>query len=260
MNEKENRDDEIEIDLVEIWGILKKKASFIAAISFIFVAAAVSYCFIKAPTYQSVSIISADSKQMNFFQTRDVLEPIMKEYVSTEGEKAPSFDAFKQNIKFNQAKGSSDTTITVTANSPETAQQINQAIIDGGRALFIKITEKRLEVSIQYAESALARINENVANAEKELSQSDSSRTNSISYDTRMTKLHTILDSKMKAIENIEILRKQQAELAVVFPVLQTPTFEEIPVAPQKLKTCSIALVFGLFAGCLLAICKEKLL
>lgn len=49
--------DEIVIDLREIFGILKKRIGMVAGIAALFVVCAVGYCFIKAPVYEAVSII-----------------------------------------------------------------------------------------------------------------------------------------------------------------------------------------------------------
>ena len=263
MNEQNDlqKNDEIEIDLMELWGILKRKVGFIAMVSVLFVAAGVGYCFLKAPEYQSVSIISVDAKQLNFFRSRDVLEPVMKKYAKKdEAGNLPNFEAFKQQIKFIQAKGSNDTTVTVTAGSPEEAQKINQAVLDGGREFYIQFSLKRLDTSMKYAEEALARMNDEVARVESDLQQGSSSRTDSVSYDIRVAKLNTALAGRMKAVEAIEGLKKEKTLLTEVFPVLETPSLEEKPVAPKKARICAGALVLGVLVGCVLAIGKEKLM
>ena len=247
--------DEIVIDLREIFGILKKRIGMIAGITALFVVCAIGYCFIKAPVYEAVSIIKVPEKQIDIFKSRSVMEPVVEKYVAKgQDGKTPSWnDWVKGNVKFSQEKGSDLHKLTVQGSSPEQAAEMNQAIIDNGIKRYSEINFRKIDADIAYAEKDLQKAKVRLIESIKLLSAGGESR------DILVSQVSNDMVAQQSVLNQLDELRKKRNSLELDVDVIDSPMADDKPVAPRKARICVISLVLGLIIGCVSAVVKEKI-
>lgn len=229
---QENRpveNDEIEIDLVELYGELKKNANLIIGTTVAFIVAAAIYCFMIAkPVYEYTALISFPSNvgggQINgFMETiKDDIKPA-----------AQLKDKVNKIVDAKVLKGAPIIKVTFEGESVEKVKQFGDA----------------------YMKTALDRINKVIVDKEQqrydkevvELIKSDieyiSGRFNESSFTAGdANKKLEFLVKKVEEKENNKMFLKAELAKEVNIP--------EKPVRPKKAQNIAIAAVLGLFLSC----------
>ena len=229
---QENRpveNDEIEIDLVELYGELKKNANLIIGTTVSFIVAAAIYCFMIAkPVYEYTALISFPSNvvggQINgFMETiKDDIKPA-----------AQLKDKVNKIVDAKVLKGAPIIKVTFEGESVEKVKQFGDA----------------------YMKTALDRINKVIVDKEQqrydkevvELIKSDieyiSGRFNESSFTAGdANKKLEFLVKKVEEKENNKMFLKAELAKEVNIP--------EKPVRPKKAQNIAIAAVLGLFLSC----------
>ena len=265
-------DDEIVIDLREIWGIIKTQRIFIIKITTLFLICAIGFCLLKKPEYESISVMRIPKDAWEVFTSRSVVEPAFEKYVGND--KLSNYDEWvKKNIKFASADISKDKkskndketerpnilALTVLNESPEVAKNVNQAILDGGRRQYDELRIRKLDSSIEFAEQVLKRADNRVKEAMKLLQGTSGYATDSLAYSTIFNSISHAIDSQTKAIENLEKLRRGKQTLELSFELIDPPSLASQPLPMGRAKTCAVALILGVVVGCVSAIVKEKI-
>lgn len=229
---QENRpvdNDEIEIDLVELFGELKKNVKLIAGTTLAFIVAAAIYCFMIAkPVYEYTALISFPSNvggsQINgFMETiKDDIKPA-----------AQLKDKNNKIVDAKVLKGAPIIKVTFEGESVEKVKQFGDA----------------------YMKMAFARINKVIVDKEQQkydrevvsMIQSDikyiSSKLNESSFSTGDA--NNQLDFLIKKIEE-----KEKNKFFLKAELAKEENIPEKPVRPKKAQNIAIAAVLGLFLSC----------
>ena len=229
---QENRpvdNDEIEIDLVELFGELKRNVKLIAGTTLAFIVAAAIYCFMIAkPVYEYTALISFPSNvggsQINgFMETiKDDIKPA-----------AQLKDKNNKIVDAKVLKGAPIIKVTFEGESVEKVKQFGDA----------------------YMKMAFARINKVIVDKEQQkydrevvsMIQSDikyiSSKLNESSFSTGDA--NNQLDFLIKKIEE-----KEKNKLFLKAELAKEENIPEKPVRPKKAQNIAIAAVLGLFLSC----------
>lgn len=150
-------EEEITIDLRELWRMVLKNKKFIAKVTGGCVVAAAAYLLIASPVYESQSMLRIkqprglassilDSVPMGstlatqqlmstyaeILTSRSVIIPVIEKTEEANGEgKYPGYDSYvKSRVSTNPVKNTEIMQVTVSANTPEKAQQANKLLID----------------------------------------------------------------------------------------------------------------------------------
>ena len=229
---QENRpvdNDEIEIDLVELFGELKRNVKLIAGTTLAFIVAAAIYCFMIAkPVYEYTALISFPSNvggsQINgFMETiKDDIKPA-----------AQLKDKNNKIVDAKVLKGAPIIKVTFEGESVEKVKQFGDA----------------------YMKKALERINRDLVDKEQqkydkevfELIKKDiayiANRINESSFTA--SDANKKLEYLIKKIEE-----KEQNKLFLKAGLAKEGIAPEKPVRPKKAQNIAIAAVLGLFLSC----------
>lgn len=229
---QENRpvdNDEIEIDLVELFGELKRNVKLIVGTTLAFIVAAAIYCFMIAkPVYEYTALISFPSNvggsQINgFIETiKDDIKPA-----------AQLKDKNNKIVDAKVLKGAPIIKVTFEGESVEKVKQFGDA----------------------YMKMAFARINKVIVDKEQQkydrevvsMILSDikyiSSKLNESSFSTGDA--NNQLDFLIKKIEE-----KEKNKLFLKAELAKEENIPEKPVRPKKAQNIAIAAVLGLFLSC----------
>lgn len=229
---QENRpveNDEIEIDLVELYGELKKNAKLIVGTTMAFIVAAAIYCFMIAkPVYEYTALISFPSNigggQINgFMETiKDDIKPA-----------AQLKDKNNKIVDAKVLKGAPIIKVTFEGESMEKVKQfgdaymklalerINRVLVDKEQQKYDTEVIELIKKDIEYIASRINESSFTVGDADKKLDY---------------------LINKIKEKENNKLFLK--AELA------KEENIPEKPVRPKKAQNIAIAAVLGLFLSC----------
>lgn len=245
----DQQNDEVVIDLREIFGILRRRWQRIAGITVLFTAAAVAYVLIATPMYESTMLlqvkepknlksdmlslgvddISSTRFNKDFVQQRvgtykavilskSVVMPLVEEYGEKDKEgRLPNVDAFiKNSIKVTSERNSDVLQVAVRAKSPEVAQDMNGKLLSGINKQFTKMI-----VDVQRDTEVM--LNKRVEDSTKELQEIRAQRddmyhangdVSPVTEANRVVKLVADLHQKQK--ENRLALRKGRISLAEV--------------------------------------------
>lgn len=229
---QENRpveNDEIEIDLVELYGELKKNASLIIGTTVAFIVAAAIYCFMIAkPVYEYTALISFPSNvgggQINgFMETiKDDIKPA-----------AQLKDKVNKIVDAKVLKGAPIIKVTFEGESVEKVKQfgdaymktaldrINKVIVDKEQQRYDKEVVEMIKSDIEYISSRFNESSFTAGDANKKLE---------------------FLVKKVEEKENNKMFLKAELAKEVNIP--------EKPVRPKKTQNIAIAAVLGLFLSC----------
>ena len=229
---QENRpvdNDEIEIDLVELFGELKRNVKLIAGTTLAFIVAAAIYCFMIAkPVYEYTALISLPSNVVGS-QINGFMETIKYDI-------KPAAQLKDKNNKIVDAKvlkGAPIIKVTFEGESVEKVKQFGDA----------------------YMKMAFARINKVIVDKEQqkydrevvELIKKDTeyiaSKINESNYTAGDTDKK--LDFLIKKIEE-----KEKNKLFLKAELAKEENIPEKPVRPKKAQNIAIAAVLGLFLSC----------
>ena len=229
---QENRpvdNDEIEIDLVELFGELKRNVKLIAGTTLAFIVAAAIYCFMIAkPVYEYTALISFPSNvggsQINgFMETiKDDIKPA-----------AQLKDKNNKIVDAKVLKGAPIIKVTFEGESEEKVKQFGDA----------------------YMKKALERINRDLV--DKEQQKYDKEVVELIKKDidyiaNRINESSFTANDADKKLEYLikKIEEKEQNKLFLKAGLAKEGIAPEKPVRPKKARNIAIAAVLGLFLSC----------
>ena len=229
---QENRpvdNDEIEIDLVELFGELKRNVKLIAGTTLAFIVAAAIYCFMIAkPVYEYTALISFPSNvggsQINgFMETiKDDIKPA-----------AQLKDKNNKIVDAKVLKGAPIIKVTFEGESVEKVKQVGDA----------------------YMKKALERINRDLV--DKEQQKYDKEVVELIKKDidyiaNRINESSFTASDANKKLEYLikKIEEKEQNKLFLKAGLAKEGIAPEKPVRPKKAQNIAIAAVLGLFLSC----------
>ena len=229
---QENRpvdNDEIEIDLVELFGELKRNVKLITGTTLAFIVAAAIYCFMIAkPVYEYTALISFPSNvggsQINgFMETiKDDIKPA-----------AQLKDKNNKIVDAKVLKGAPIIKVTFEGESVEKVKQFGDA----------------------YMKKALERINRDLV--DKEQQKYDKEVVELIKKDidyiaNRINESSFTASDADKKLEYLikKIEEKEQNKLFLKAGLAKEGIAPEKPVRPKKAQNIAIAAVLGLFLSC----------
>ena len=229
---QENRpvdNDEIEIDLVELFGELKRNVKLIAGTTLAFIVAAAIYCFMIAkPVYEYTALISFPSNvggsQINgFMETiKDDIKPA-----------AQLKDKNNKIVDAKVLKGAPIIKVTFEGESVEKVKQFGDA----------------------YMKKSLERINRDLV--DKEQQKYDKEVVELIKKDidyiaNRINESSFTASDANKKLEYLikKIEEKEQNKLFLKAGLAKEGIAPEKPVRPKKAQNIAIAAVLGLFLSC----------
>ena len=229
---QENRpvdNDEIEIDLVELFGELKRNVKLIAGTTLAFIVAAAIYCFMIAkPVYEYTALISFPSNvggsQINgFMETiKDDIKPA-----------AQLNDKNNKIVDAKVLKGAPIIKVTFEGESVEKVKQfgdaymkmafarINKVIVDKEQQKYDREVVELIKKDTEYIASKINESNYTAGDADKKL------------------------DFLIKKIEE-----KEKNKLFLKAELAKEENIPEKPVRPKKAQNIAIAAVLGLFLSC----------
>ena len=229
---QENRpvdNDEIEIDLVELFGELKRNVKLIAGTTLAFIVAAAIYCFMIAkPVYEYTALISFPSNvggsQINgFMETiKDDIKPA-----------AQLKDKNNKIVDAKVLKGAPIIKVTFEGESVERVKQfgdaymkmafarINKVIVDKEQQKYDREVVELIKKDTEYIASKINESNYTAGDADKKL------------------------DFLIKKIEE-----KEKNKLFLKAELAKEENIPEKPVRPKKAQNIAIAAVLGLFLSC----------
>ncbi len=229
---QENRpidNDEIEIDLVELFGELKRNVKLIAGTTLAFIVAAAIYCFMIAkPVYEYTALISFPSNvggsQINgFMETiKDDIKPA-----------AQLKDKNNKIVDAKVLKGAPIIKVTFEGESVEKVKQfgdaymkmafarINKVIVDKEQQKYDREVVELIKKDTEYIASKINESNYTAGDADKKL------------------------DFLIKKIEE-----KEKNKLFLKAELAKEENIPEKPVRPKKAQNIAIAAVLGLFLSC----------
>ena len=236
----QNVDQDIEIDLSEVFNTLKEnKVKYVGVITGC-AAVALGFAFMQPPKYESTAVVRAkivsaidqlDGKKPNkdemasyleIMQSRSVIEPIIEKTPSLTAEsgirKNKDVAAFvKSYLKYSNPKGTDLIKITATAKTPEEAQFIAQNVMENstdtltninkmGRSTHIDFLQERKNVAeneMKEAEAALETFKQDSKVFAPD-SQLDSLVKQLNEVDKEITNTKTTLDIREKQMELLD--------------------------------------------------------
>ena len=229
---QENRpvdNDEIEIDLVELFGELKRNVKLIAGTTLAFIVAAAICCFMIAkPVYEYTALISFPSNvggsQINgFMETiKDDIKPA-----------AQLKDKNNKIVDAKVLKGAPIIKVTFEGESVEKVKQfgdaymkmafarINKVIVDKEQQKYDREVVELIKKDTEYIASKINESNYTAGDADKKL------------------------DFLIKKIE-----QKDKNKLFLKAELAKEENIPEKPVRPKKAQNIAIAAVLGLFLSC----------
>ena len=229
---QENRpvdNDEIEIDLVELFGELKRNVKLITGTTLAFIVAAAIYCFMIAkPVYEYTALISFPSNvggsQINgFMETiKDDIKPA-----------AQLKDKNNKIVDAKVLKGAPIIKVTFEGESVEKVKQfgdaymkmafarINKVIVDKEQQKYDREVVELIKKDTEYIASKINESNYTAGDADKKL------------------------DFLIKKIEE-----KEKNKLFLKAELAKEENIPEKPVRPKKAQNIAIAAVLGLFLSC----------
>lgn len=256
----ENNNEEIVIDLREVFSILKKKVKTVFAITLAFMVVAGAYAFFWPKTYESVAIVITAQDNQNYFTARKAVEPVIAKYGerNDKGE-LPKYKDFVKTIKLTQPRNSKFLTVTVQAKEPKLAQDINKMLLTQAQQLLIKVRCDNVDKRIAQTEKDVELVREQIADVETDMKKLSNVASDTSTKSMLAAKVATYYDKVFAYNEKIADLRLERINVTNELNVVDEPSFDEKPVAPRKARTLAIALVLGLIFGSMYAVIKEKM-
>lgn len=176
MEEKDrnqNMDQDIEIDLSEVFNTCKENKVKYAGVIAGCAAVALCFAFMQPPKYESTAVVRAkvmsvtgqvDSKQtskdemgsyLQIMQSRSVIEPIIAKVKSIPDDSSMKVNKdvtsfVKGYLKYNNPKGTDIIQVTATAKNPEEAQLIAQAVIDNSSETLTSVNKSGSSAHLEF--------------------------------------------------------------------------------------------------------------
>lgn len=255
----ENRDnDEIVIDLWEVFGILKRKFKIVLGITAVFLAVAGAYVFFWPKTYESVALIRTNMNNQGYFTARSTVEPVIVKYAEKDDKgKLPRYDKFIKDIKLTQPRNSNFLTVTVNAKDPQLAQDMNKMLVSNAVGKYLDSTVKKFDAQIVVLEQDLRLVETDLAKAENALNNAQGM--GEAAYNAMLGRVNAYSNSAIKIKGDLLALKTKREEMKNDIGIIDEPTFDDKPVSPKKARTLAIALVLGLICGSMYVVVKEKM-
>lgn len=192
-NRNQNIDQDIEIDLSEVFNTVKENKLKYASVITGCAAVALGFAFMQPPKYESTAVVRAkvmsvtgqvDSKQTNkdemgsylqIMQSRSVIEPIIAKVKSIPDDSPMKVNKdvtsfVKGYLKYNNPKGTDIIQVTATAKNPEEAQLIAQAVIDNSAETLTSVNKSGRSAHLEFLDErkliAEKTYNESIENLE----------------------------------------------------------------------------------------------
>ena len=192
-NRNQNVDQDIEIDLSEVFNTVKENKFKYAKVIAGCAAVALGFAFIQPPKYESTAVVRAkvmsvtghvDSKQTNkdemgsylqIMQSRSVIEPIIAKVKSIPDDSPMKVNKdvagfVKGYLKYNNPKGTDIIQVTATAKNPEEAQMIAQSVIDNSAVTLTSVNKSGRSAHLEFLDErkliAEKTYNESIENLE----------------------------------------------------------------------------------------------
>lgn len=189
-------EDEMTIDLAEIWAAIKKNSLFIKKVTAGCVVAAGVYLVVVSPTYESTALLRVkqpkslgssllDSMPMGnamatkqlmstyaeILKSRSVVVPVIEKTEEPDDEgKYPGYEGYvKKRIQTTPFKDTEIMQVTVTAKTPEGAQQANQLLVDGFLTRLTELERGEQKATRIFIEERVRSAKQELAAAEQEL-------------------------------------------------------------------------------------------
>ena len=242
---------EITIDLRDLWNVLKKNIRTIKKVTCGFVAAAVVYLIVVPPTYESVALLRVKqpkgigssilesmpmgnamaTKQLmstyaEILKSRSVVVPVIEatEQADKNG-KYPGYEGYlKGRITTNPFKDTEIMQVTVNAKSPEAAQKANQLLVNGFLTRLTELVRGEQKTTRLFIEERVKSSKQELNEAESKLTQFKKDN-NVLSPDNqvKMTADKLIMVDKLRA-ENQVALEAARARNSSVSGQLENKT------------------------------------
>ena len=172
-NRNQDVDQDIEIDLSEVFNTVKENKVKYAGVVAGCAAVALGFAFIQPPKYESTAVVRAkvmsvtghvDSKQTNkdemgsylqIMQSRSVIEPIIAKVKSIPDDSPMKVNKDVANfvkgyLKYNNPKGTDIIQVTATAKNPEEAQMIAQSVIDNSAVTLTSVNKSGRSAHLEF--------------------------------------------------------------------------------------------------------------
>ena len=224
---KQKQNEEIEIDLCELWDELKKNFRFIGGVTIAFVLVAAIYSFMIAkPVYEYVAFIRLP--QGGSWNQANNFAEVMKSDVKPDKElKDPKNKLVKVELLKNT--------------------DVIKVVCEG------QSEEKARSVGDEYIKRAINRINKVIVEQEKQKFSQEviTLITGNIDYIVRNLHQSTNSDVEVKLNHLIEqIETKEKNKLFIPADVAKEAEVAKNPIRPRKVQNIAIALVVGVFLSC----------
>lgn len=222
-------DDEIEIDLVEVWHELKSNVVLIAGVTVAFVAAAALYCFVIAkPVYGTTVFVKLPPSAGGF--VADYLELCKSDI---ENKKIWGEDPIAKLVKAEQPRGTKLIKMSFEGKSKDGASKLGAEYTNN---LLNKINQQVVTLEEQkFSSEVVGMIRDDMTDISNKL------RENHIGAVETKNKL----DYLLKRIED-----KEKNRMFLKAEMADKPVVPDKPIRPAKAKTFGISLVAGLFLSC----------
>lgn len=170
---KQNIEQDIEIDLGEVFNTLKENKFKYGKVVAGCAAVALAFAFVQPPIFESTAVVRAkvmyvtgqvDSKQTNkdemgsylqIMQSRSVIEPIIAKVKSIPDDSPMKVNKDVANfvkgyLKYNNPKGTDIIQVTATAKNPEEAQMIAQSVIDNSAETLTSVNKSGRSAHLEF--------------------------------------------------------------------------------------------------------------
>lgn len=184
-------DDEITIDLRDVWHSVLKNMRFIRNVTIGVTALSVAYALLAPPTYESNSLIrvkqqkgissslldaipmgnSMANQQMlntyqNILKSRSVVKPVIEKFEGASG-KLPDYAAYVQStIITSPVKDTELVQVAVRGKTPEEAQAKNQALLESFLTRLTEIEREQSKITRSFLEERVSASKKDLADAE----------------------------------------------------------------------------------------------
>lgn len=219
---------EITIDLCELWQVLKENKNLIAKVTAGCIVAAGLYLVIAPPVYESTALLrvhppvginqslldalpgNATKQMISTFEevvkSRSVVLPVIKgtEEPDRNGNYVSPEDYAKNNIVLKRAKDTEIMAISVKGKTPEQAQKANRMLLSGFMHKLNTMARNEKNMARNFVEGRLTKSLDDLKNAENEL--------------TAFKKEHKLLASNQQvrtAMDNMKMASKERMQAII---------------------------------------------
>jgi capsular polysaccharide biosynthesis protein len=270
---------EDEIDLRDIFGVLRKRRLLIIGVFMVAVLVAGVISFAMPPTYEVSSIVAlgnfgepiytGQAAAVDIMLSDEFILDIIKEhnFSITQG----NYSGFKESIKIEPVKGT-DNLLMISIETKDKLQGIE--VIDGIVRLFANRSEESYNKQMEILSDQLAVTEKNLNIIDEDINQTRdvlkgvvevsgaSAGTFSIDNEVRVSRTLDYLqaeETRRSALIDRDLDLKKQLTLSRHLDVVQKPTEPLAPIGPKKAQIVAVAGMLGLMVGIFAAFLREGL-